>query len=128
MTAANGQRYGDDVLPLWVADMDFRSPEPIVQALQERVSHGVFGYGRQPEELKAVICERMYRQYNWEITPDDVTFLPGSGQRSQRGCSRNRRKRRRCADDDADLPAVFDCADIPTPSAPDGADGRHQAL
>ena len=37
-------RYEEDVLPMWVADMDFRSPEPVIAALQERVAHGVFGY------------------------------------------------------------------------------------
>ena len=70
--------YDDDVLPLWVADMDFRSPEPVLQALHERVRHGVFGYGKQPDELKIVICERMAQKYSWEISPADVTFLPGS--------------------------------------------------
>ena len=45
------QQYGPDVLPLWVADMDFRSPEPVIRALRERVEHGVFGYltFEQPE-------------------------------------------------------------------------------
>ena len=43
-------KYPADVLPLWVADMDFSSPEPVVRALRERVEHGVFGYGvEQPE-------------------------------------------------------------------------------
>jgi cystathionine beta-lyase len=39
------RRYPADVLPLWVADMDFPSPEPVVRALRERVDHGVYGYG-----------------------------------------------------------------------------------
>src|SRR5215467_4351185 len=45
------QKYGPDVLPLWVADMDFQSPEPVIRALRERVEHGVFGYlaFEQPE-------------------------------------------------------------------------------
>ena len=39
------RRYGPDVIPLWVADMDFRSPQPVVDALRERAEHGIFGYG-----------------------------------------------------------------------------------
>ncbi len=69
-------RYGDDVLPMWVADMDFRSPEPVIEALRERVEHGVFGYGRAPEELKEVIVERYQRLYDWQISPEEVMFLP----------------------------------------------------
>ena len=42
--------FDKDVLPMWVADMDFRSPEPIIRALQERVSHGVFGYAMEMPE------------------------------------------------------------------------------
>lgn len=71
------QEYGDDIIPLWVADMDFASPEPILQAMHQRVDHGVFGYARPPARLAELICERMLRQYNWSITPEDIIFLPG---------------------------------------------------
>jgi cystathionine beta-lyase len=47
--SAKWRKEGDDVLPMWVADMDFRSPEPVIQALRERVEHGVFGYPIYPE-------------------------------------------------------------------------------
>ena len=69
-------RYEDDVLPMWVADMDFRSPEPVIEALRERVDHGVFGYGRAPEELQGVIVDRMERLYDWQVSPDEIMFLP----------------------------------------------------
>jgi bifunctional pyridoxal-dependent enzyme with beta-cystathionase and maltose regulon repressor activities len=46
------RRYDEDVLPLWVADMDFRAPEAVIRALHERVEHGVFGYGVDPPELR----------------------------------------------------------------------------
>ncbi|MCL4297179.1 MAG: pyridoxal phosphate-dependent aminotransferase [Anaerolineae bacterium] len=69
--------YGDDVLPLWVADMDFAAPEPVIQALHERVAHGIFGYGKPSPELLHIICERMQRLYNWTVTPDQLVFLPG---------------------------------------------------
>ncbi|MCX7682792.1 MAG: PatB family C-S lyase [Anaerolineae bacterium] len=69
--------YGDDVLPLWVADMDFRAPEPVIRALHERVEHGVFGYAVPPPALREVIVERLQRLYGWEVSPDHLVFLPG---------------------------------------------------
>jgi cystathionine beta-lyase len=69
--------YGPDVLPMWVADMDFVSPEPILKALQERVAHGVFGYGMIPSSLAEVICERLWCLYQWSVTPKQLLFLPG---------------------------------------------------
>ncbi|HOS53609.1 MAG TPA: putative C-S lyase, partial [Anaerolineaceae bacterium] len=44
--------FTEDVLPLWVADMDFTSPPVVIEALQQRVSHGVFGYALESQELK----------------------------------------------------------------------------
>lgn len=70
-------RYGEDVLPLWVADMDFRAPEPVIHALHERVEHGVFGYGTPPPELRQVIVERLQRLYGWRVSPGELIFLPG---------------------------------------------------
>ena len=69
--------YGDDVLPMWVADMDFVSPPPVVKALQERVNHGVFGYPMVMKELKEVVVNRMAARYNWKITEKDLIFVPG---------------------------------------------------
>lgn len=69
--------YDSDVLPLWVADMDFRSPEPLIRALHERVDHGVFGYAKEPTELYKTICRRMEERYNWKISPKDIILLPG---------------------------------------------------
>ena len=70
-------RYDEDVLPLWVADMDFTAPEPVIRALQERVAHGVFGYGQAPEDLAEVIQERMARLYGWHVEIEDIFFTPG---------------------------------------------------
>ena len=69
--------YADDVLPMWVADMDFVSPELVVHALQERVAHGVFGYGGEPQELCRVVAERMLSRYGWQVAPEAIVFLPG---------------------------------------------------
>lgn len=75
--SAKWHHYAADVLPMWVADMDFRSPEPVLRALHNRIEHGVFGYGLDSPELKEVMCARLARLYNWQITPADIVFLPG---------------------------------------------------
>jgi cystathionine beta-lyase len=70
-------KYAEDVLPMWVADMDFRSPPCILEALRQRVAHGVFGYGVRPQGLIDVIIERMASRYQWKIEPEWIVFLPG---------------------------------------------------
>jgi cystathionine beta-lyase len=72
-------KYDEDVLPLWVADMDFASPEPVVRALRERVEHGVFGYGHQLEvtELHEVFADRLQKRYGWRVSPEAIVPIPG---------------------------------------------------
>lgn len=67
----------EGVLPMWVADMDFRSPEPVIRALRERVEHGVFGYTLPARDMKSVLVERMQRLYQWQVSEDDILFVPG---------------------------------------------------
>ncbi|HSN93656.1 MAG TPA: MalY/PatB family protein [Anaerolineaceae bacterium] len=69
--------YPKDVLPLWVADMDFESPECVIEALHERIDHRVFGYGLPPVGLKEVFVERMRKLYDWEVACSQLTFVPG---------------------------------------------------
>lgn len=69
--------YGDEVLPLWVADTDFRSPQAVLDALRQRVDHGVFGYPMDPPQLSELVVERMHDRYGWEIEPDHLIFIPG---------------------------------------------------
>lgn len=69
--------YDEDVVPMWVADMDFRSAEPIIAALHARVDHGVFGYSRPSEMLSRAIQERMHRLYRWDIQDPDILYVPG---------------------------------------------------
>ena len=69
--------YAEDVLPLPVADMDFISPEPVLRALHQRVDHGVFGYTTAPDALYEVICERLEALYGWQVTREQILFLPG---------------------------------------------------
>ncbi|HKM96552.1 MAG TPA: PatB family C-S lyase [Buttiauxella sp.] len=70
-------KYSDEVLPMWVADMDFRSPPCILDALHQRVEHGVFGYGARPKELIEVVIKRMANLYQWQIKPEWIVILPG---------------------------------------------------
>ena len=73
-------QYDADVLPLWVADMDFVSPEPVLKALQARVQQGIFGYPTihsAHNELPELLVERMRRLYGWQISPQDLLFIPG---------------------------------------------------
>ena len=70
-------KYGDDVIPLWVADMDFPSAEPIVQALHHRTDHRIYGYTRAPQALRHAICQRLKTLYGWAIKDEEIIFLPG---------------------------------------------------
>jgi putative C-S lyase len=72
------ERYaGRDVIPLWVADSDFRAPPAVLEALAARVEHGVFGYTTPPAALTEAICERLERRYSWRVEPSWVVYLSG---------------------------------------------------
>jgi cysteine-S-conjugate beta-lyase len=68
---------GRDVLPLWVADMDFAAPPPVLDALHRRVDHGVFGYGQPWPSLVDAVIEHLEREYAWHIEPEWIVWLPG---------------------------------------------------
>ena len=68
---------GRDILPLWVADTDFRSPPAVLEALQERVAHGVFGYGESPQGLVDTVLETLSREFSWQVDPQWLVWLPG---------------------------------------------------
>ena len=67
----------DEMIPMWVADMDFLSPKEVLDALHERIDHGVFGYTFQPEELENIIIARLKKLYNWEVKHEWLIWLPG---------------------------------------------------
>lgn len=72
------QKYaGRDVLPLWVADMDFRSASAIIEALHRRVEHGVFGYARPVQSTVDAVVTAMASRYGWTIDPSWIVWLPG---------------------------------------------------
>jgi len=71
------KRFDADVLPMWVADMDFRSPEPVIEALHKRVAHGVFGYGGAPDGLREAIQAHLSKRHSWEVMDADISFISG---------------------------------------------------
>ena len=67
----------EDIIPLWVADMDFKSPPAITRALMKRVEHGVFGYTVQSEDYFNSIINWLNKRYNWIVSKEDINYLPG---------------------------------------------------
>lgn len=70
-------KYPKDVLPMWVADMDFPAPPPVLEALHKAVEHGVFGYEIPSPALMETVAARMDRLYGWKIEPEMVIATPG---------------------------------------------------
>lgn len=70
-------QYPEDVLPMWVADMDFPVAEPIVQALKNRLEHPLLGYSVAQDTLRQTLVTYLARQYDWHILAEDLVFLPG---------------------------------------------------
>ncbi len=101
---------GRDVLPLWVADMDFPAPPAVLQALHERVDHGIFGYTVPSDELVEVVVSRMWARYRWKIQPSWIVWLPGLVPALNAAC--------RAFGDDADEVVTFAPVYSPFLSAP----------
>ncbi len=72
------ERYGNpDLLPLWVADMDFETPSFITEALRRRLEHSLFGYTVEPEEYRPAIVEWIASHHGWKVEPDWLVYIPG---------------------------------------------------
>lgn len=72
------ERYGRaDLLPLWVADMDFETPPFITEAIRKRLEHPVFGYTVEPEEYRPAIIDWIYSHHGWKISSEWLTYIPG---------------------------------------------------
>ncbi|MGB1271419.1 MAG: MalY/PatB family protein, partial [Endozoicomonas sp.] len=71
------ERFHKDVIPLWVADMDFQSAPEILEALHHRIDHGVFGYTVADQELEQLVVERCRNLYQWEVEREWLVWLPG---------------------------------------------------
>ncbi|WP_207393245.1 MalY/PatB family protein [Bacillus sp. Cs-700] len=67
----------EDLLPMWVADMDFRAPQPVIDALTTRIQHGIFGYSMPTENTKSAIQGWLNRRHNWSIQQNWIVFTPG---------------------------------------------------
>ena len=72
-----GKYAGRDVLPLWVADMDFAAPPPVLTALRRRIEHGIFGYGGPWPALTESVLAHLDSEYDWRIEADWIVWLPG---------------------------------------------------
>lgn len=72
------ERYGrDDLLPLWVADLDFETPDFITDAIRKRLDHSLFGYTITPAELWDTVAEWIYEHHEWKVRTEWLTFIPG---------------------------------------------------
>jgi cystathionine beta-lyase len=69
--------YPNDVLPVWIADMDFPAAPPILDALHKQVDHGVLGYELVSRSLRETIAARMKKLYNWEVDPEHIVYTAG---------------------------------------------------
>ena len=65
-----------EVLPLWVADMDFKSPPCVIEAVSNRVQQGIYGYTHSPHQMNAMIADYLKEQYQWQVNPDWIVILP----------------------------------------------------
>ena len=71
-------RWGrNDLLPLWVADMDFATPDFVVDALKERLNHPIFGYTVDPSDYRPAIIDWIRSHHNWDVKPEWLSFIPG---------------------------------------------------
>jgi cysteine-S-conjugate beta-lyase len=68
---------GRDVIPTWVADMDFAAPGVVLEAIHARVDHGVFGYTEPPPGFAPALADHLQRRHDWRIDPSWVTSTPG---------------------------------------------------
>lgn len=66
-----------DIIPLWVADMDFKAAPPILKALEDVTKQGVIGYWQAPNELAEVIVKRLEERHHWKIEKEWIVYLPG---------------------------------------------------
>lgn len=67
----------EDLISLWIADMDFESPPCIIEAIKKRVEHGVFGYTQPNERYYKAIIDWLKKRHNWSVNKEDLSFVPG---------------------------------------------------
>ncbi|MCS3420898.1 cystathionine beta-lyase [Pseudomonas sp. BIGb0450] len=70
-------RYPQDVLPMWIADMDIAAPPAVLQALQQRLGQQILGYSVACDGVREAIVADLWAKYAWRVQPDELLFLPG---------------------------------------------------
>lgn len=73
-------RFGDcpeDLIPMWIADMDFKTAKPVIDAVKEKAEHGIFGYVYRPEEYFDAFISWQKRRFNWDVNKDMLSFSVG---------------------------------------------------
>jgi len=68
---------GRDILPMWVADMDFKVPLAILDTLQQSIEHGILGYTLTPDNLNEIVIEKLDSLYNWKVEKEWILWVPG---------------------------------------------------
>ena len=72
------KKFGrEDVIPLWVADMDFKTAQPVIDACKSKAEEGIWGYTSRPESYYKAVCEWQKRRNGWEIDPSMLSYSPG---------------------------------------------------
>lgn len=72
------KKFGrEDVIPLWVADMDFKTAQPVIDACKAKAEEGIWGYTSRPESYYKAVCEWQKRRNGWEIDPSMLSYSPG---------------------------------------------------
>ncbi|MDR1505874.1 MAG: PatB family C-S lyase [Treponema sp.] len=67
----------DGLLPMWIADMDFTCPDPVLEAVRERMKHPIYGYSFPPDSCYEAIINKLYRDYGWRIEKEWIVFTHG---------------------------------------------------
>lgn len=66
-----------DILPMWVADMDFRTAPAVTEAIRKRAEHGIFGYTRVPDSYYEAVTNWFERRHGWKISPEWIIYTTG---------------------------------------------------
>src|SRR5665647_3810139 len=66
----------DDVLPMWVADMDFKCPRPMLDALQKRIEHGIVGYTKRSDDYYDIMQSWLSRRFDWDVKREWLCYCP----------------------------------------------------
>ncbi len=67
----------EEIIPMWVADMDFRAPEPVIEAVEKVARFGIYGYTEETESYRKAVVEWLKRRHNWAIKIEWLHYSPG---------------------------------------------------